>query len=129
MATITRELTIASAPDAVWRAIRDVAQTHRLFPGVLVSTTMEPGVRTVTFADGRVVREPILSIDDTRRRLAWTVAGGPLAHHNASMQVVEEGGKTRLIWITDVLPDAAAPVIEAIVEKGATALARSLAEV
>jgi carbon monoxide dehydrogenase subunit G len=127
MATITREITVSSDPDTVWRAIRDVEETHRLFPGVLVSTTIEPGVRVVTFADGRVVREPILSIDDERRRLAWTVSGGPLAHHNASMQVVADGDRTRIVWTTDVLPDAAAPVIEQIVERGSVALARSLA--
>src|SRR5438093_74994 len=120
MATITRELTVAAPPDAVWRVIRDVGGAHRLFAGVVTATRLEPGARVVTFADGREVREPIVAIDDERRRFAWTATGGPLVHHAASLQVQAAGdGLSRIVWITDVLPDAMAPAIEGIVERGA----------
>ncbi|HVK75335.1 MAG TPA: SRPBCC family protein [Kofleriaceae bacterium] len=128
MATIYKEVTVDVAPDRVWAAVRDVGAYHqRLFPGVLTATRLEPGARVVTFDDGREVREPIVAVDDAHRRVAWTVTGGPLAFHHASMQVVGDGaGPTRLVWITDVLPDEAAPMIAAIVERGAAVLVPTL---
>ncbi len=128
MATIYREISVDATPDDAWSAVRDVGAYHqRLFPGVLAKTVLEPGVRTVTFVDGMVVREPIVSIDDAHRRVAWTVEGGPLAHHNASIQVLAEpDGRTRVVWITDVLPDAAAPMVEKMVDGGAAAMKKAL---
>jgi carbon monoxide dehydrogenase subunit G len=127
MATIWKEITVDLSPDAAWDAVRDVGAAHqRLFPGVLTATRMEDGARVVTFADGREVREPIVAIDEERRRVAWTVSGGPLAHHQASMQVIAEGERARIVWITDVLPDAAAVMVAAIVERGAAAMRKNL---
>jgi hypothetical protein len=128
MASILRELTVPAHPDRVWDAVRDVGHAHeRLFPGVLTDVQLDGDVRVVTFADGRVVREPIVAIDDHHRRVAWTVAGGPLAHHAASIQVLADpGGGSRVVWITDVLPDAAAPMITAVVAAGAAAMATAL---
>jgi carbon monoxide dehydrogenase subunit G len=128
MATLYREITVDAKPDDAWSAVRDIGAYHqRVFPGVLTATTLEPGVRTVTFADGTVVREPIVSIDDAHRRVAWTVEGGPLAHHNASIQVfAEPDGRSRVVWITDVLPDAAAPMVEKMVDGGAAVIKEAL---
>jgi carbon monoxide dehydrogenase subunit G len=128
MATIWKEVTVDAAPQDVWPAVRDVGQAHeRLFPGVLTATRVEPGVRVVTFADGQVVREPIVTIDEAHQRVAWTVEGGPLTHHNASLQVLaESGGKSRIVWITDILPDAAAPTIQALIDRGAAAMKDAL---
>jgi hypothetical protein len=127
VATIYREITVEAAPDDTWSAIRDVGAYHeRVFPGVLTACTLDGDVRTVTFADGKVMREPIVSIDDAHRRVAWTVDGGPLAHHNASIQVfAASGGGTRLVWITDVLPEAAAPMVEKLVDGGAAVLKKT----
>ncbi len=36
----------------------------------------------------------------------------------------DDGSRTRLVWITDVLPDEIAPAISALVEAGAAAIAR-----
>ncbi len=124
MATIWQEITVDAPAEQVWEAVRDVGRAHeRLFPGVLRDARLENGVRTVTFANGQVVREPIVSIDDTLQRVAWTVEGGSLAHHNASLQVLAQGPtQSKILWITDILPDAAEPTIRKIVEGGAAAL-------
>ena len=124
MATIWKELKVDVAADAAWNAIRDFSGAHRLFAGVVTATRMEPGGRVVTFADGSEVREPLVAVDDEHRRLAWTVTGGPLTHHAASLQVVPDGDGSRIVWITDILPDAAQPAIAGIVEHGAGALQR-----
>ena len=73
MATIAVEVTTAAAPSLVWDAIRDIGALHtRLVPGFVVATELVPGGRRVTFGNGRVVVEPIISSNDDMRRLAWT---------------------------------------------------------
>ncbi|HEY1933701.1 MAG TPA: hypothetical protein VGG99_16940 [Acetobacteraceae bacterium] len=89
---------------------------------------MEGDVRVVTFADGRVVPERIVGIDDTRRRMAYAAVGVPeRKHHNASFQVFSNGvGASRLVWITDVLPDTLADVFAGNMEKRLAIVKRQL---
>lgn len=128
MATIHREILIDARPEEVWAAVRDVGAVHRrLAPGVVVDTRLDGDARTVTFANGSVVRELIVAVDDATRRVAYAAVGGRAAHHNASMQVLDDGtGRTRLVWITDVLPHDLAAPIGAMVEQGMTAMQRAL---
>ncbi|MGH8076664.1 MAG: SRPBCC family protein [Lysobacter sp.] len=128
MATIHKELLIDTAPEHAWEAVRDVGAPHsRLVPGVLVDTRMHGGARVVTFAQGLVARELIVSVDDHARRLAYAWVGGKATHHNASMQVFADGDAgTRLVWITDLLPDELAGPIGALIEQGMTAMQHAL---
>ncbi len=128
MATIHREVLIAAAPDAVWDAVRDVGNVHRrLVPGVLTDARLEGDARVVTFANGLVARELIVTVDDEMRRFAYASIGGRAKHHNASMQVFAEGEvRTRLVWVTDVLPHEVAAPVGALVEQGAALMKRTL---
>jgi len=67
--------------------------------------------------DGHLVRELIVTVDDELRRLVYAVIEGArpsLRHHRASFQVLPDGdGRSRLRWITDLLPDSVAGLIEA----------------
>ena len=128
MATIHKEITVEAAPDAVWAAVRDVGAVHeRLVPGIVVAATLDGDVRTVTFANGMVVREQIVTIDDAAMRLVYAATGGRTTHHNASLQVfAEEPRRTRLVWITDLLPAEAAGPVAALVEQGAAIMKATL---
>ncbi len=131
MATITKTIISTASPDAVWSAIRDIGALHtRLVPGFVVDTRVEPGspvVRVVTFANGSVVREPIVSSDDQARRLVWTVEGGVATHFNGSVEVLSgASGGSHVVWRTDVLPDAAAATIDAAMTAGAAAMTTAL---
>lgn len=56
-------------------------------------------------------------IDDATRRLACAAVGGFSKHHHASMQVFAEGQQSsRLVWITDVLPNEVVGPIGALIE-------------
>ena len=108
MASIIKEITIDAPADAVWDAVADFGAVHRRFaPGFVTNVELVPGARMVTFGDGTVAKELFLGVDHERRRLAYSIDNERLAHHSASFQVLDEGGgKSRLIWTVDVLPDA-----------------------
>jgi hypothetical protein len=130
MATIRKEILINAPADEVWDVIRDVGAIHTRFaPGFVVDTRLEEGggARIVTFANGNIARELIVTLDNDTRRLVYAVVGGRASHHNASFQVfpTPEGG-TSLVWITDVLPDTVAPAFTGMIEGGATAIKRTL---
>jgi carbon monoxide dehydrogenase subunit G len=128
MACVSKEILIDADPETVWSAVRDVGAVHRrLATGFVADTRLDGNARIVTFANGAVVRELIVSIDDRARRLSYAAVGGRSAHHNASMQVFVEGeNRTRLVWITDVLPDEVAGFIGAMVDQGAAAIKKTL---
>jgi hypothetical protein len=129
MATIRKEMRVARAPGDVWDAFRDVGAIHtRLARGFVTDTTLEEGSRVVTFANGFVARELIVTVDDAGRRLAYAVVGSPnLTHHSASFQVFEDGAGARVVWIADILPDAAATTIGGMMEAGMEAMRTTLA--
>ena len=116
MATIRKEVHIEAPADTVWDALRDVGALHtRVAPGFVTDVRMEEGARIVTFGNGMVARELIVSVEDDVRRLVWSIVGGRLTHHNGSAQVFAEGPEaSRFVWTTDLLPDALAPSIEAM---------------
>ena len=127
MASIHREIRIEACPDEVWDALRDVGAIHtRLAPGFVTDVKLEPGARVVTFGNGRVARELIVSVDDTARRLVWSVVGGAMTHHNASAQVFPDGSGCRFVWIADLLPDALEPTIAGMIEQGLAVIGRTL---
>ncbi|MFY0562768.1 SRPBCC family protein [Archangium lansingense] len=129
MGTIRKEIVIHAPAEEVWRALRDVGRAHeRLTPGVLVDCRMEGAARIVTFANGMVVKERIVTVDDAAMRVTYAVIEGGPAHHNASMQVFAEGPRTsRLVWISDFLPDEFAQVAAPLIEAGAEAMKKALA--
>jgi hypothetical protein len=126
MATIHEEITVPARPEEVWSALRDVGAIHtRLAPGFVVDTRLEEGARVVTFGNGMVAREVIVTIDDGARRLVWSVVGGPMTHHNASAQVLADGAGSRFVWIADILPDELAPAVGAMIRQGLAAVKRT----
>jgi len=128
MASIHREVVIDAPPERVWDALRDVGAIHqRLAPGFVTDVKLEPGARMVTFGNGMVVREIIVDVDEDARRVAWSATGGPLSHHNASAQVFAEGaGRTRFVWIADLLPNEMAPPIAGMIDQGMGVIQKTL---
>src|SRR5215468_9092917 len=126
MASIRKEMLLHAAPETVWSAIRDVGSVHRrLAPTFVADCRLEDagGARVVTFANGLVARELIVDIDDGARRLVWAVVGGRPTHHNASLQVfAEASGRSRIVWIADLLPGDLALPIGGMMEQGMGAM-------
>jgi carbon monoxide dehydrogenase subunit G len=128
MASIRKEILTQARPDDVWDALRDIGGLHtRLVPGFVTDTRLEPGARVVTFGNGVVVRELIVTVDDGERRVVWSVVGGSMTHHNASAQVFADAkGLTKVVWIADLLPDEAAGPVAAMIEQGMAVMKQTL---
>jgi Polyketide cyclase / dehydrase and lipid transport len=128
MASIRKEIETDARPKDVWAAVRDIGALHtRLVPGFVIATRLEPGVRVVTFGNGMEIREPIVDLDDTARRLVWTAEGVGTTHYNASVQVFEgTGWGSRVVWIADLLPHDRKGQIEAMMDQGMAVMKKTL---
>lgn len=127
MASIHKEVIVRARPEAVWEAVRDVGFVHqRLLPGLLVEAHLEGDARVATWANGMVVRELIVTIDDEARRFAYSAVGGRATHHNSSMQVFADTEGSRFVWITDLLPNELAGFVAGLVEQGSVVIKQTL---
>lgn len=116
----------------MWAGLRDVGAVHeRLMPGYVTGTRIEGSHRYLTMADGWVVHELVVGVDDEARRLAYAVVEGArpaLEHHHASFQVFADGpGRSLVVWTTDLLPDERAPDVRLRVARGSEVMAQALA--
>ena len=128
MASLRKEIVLAVPADRVWSALRDFGAVHRrLAPGFVTDATMEgDDVRIITFFNGATARETLVGRDDTRRRLAYAIIGGPASHYAASAEVMDTDGGCRFVWTVDVLPDALASYIDDMMTRGAAAMKATL---
>ena len=128
MATVRKETEIARNQAFVWDAVRDVGAIHkRLVPGFVTDCKLEGDSRIVTFGNGMVVREIIVSVDDEICRHAWSARGQPFTHHNASLQVFPEGNeKCRVVWIADMMPNEIANTVGEMVAQALAVMKQTL---
>lgn len=125
MASIRKEMHLAAPLEKVWQALADFQNVHtRLAPGFVVdSKPAGDSARVVTFANGSVVKETLVTLDEERHRLVYVVSSERISHHNASAELVAEGtAHCRFVWTTDVLPNEIAPYIDAQMAEGASAM-------
>lgn len=126
MATIVKEALVRVQPAVAWAAIRDFGNVHRLFPNMLIESTLEGQERVVSFRDGRSIRETLVTSDDAAMRLVYAIVNGNLRHYQASVHVAPAPQGSRVVWTVDLLPDDAAPMISRIMDAGIADLKAAL---
>jgi hypothetical protein len=127
MVSLYREIPLETDAARAWATLRDSHNLARVFAGVLTDVRVEGDLRTVTFANGNVIQERIVAVDDAHRRVAYTVCGPNFEQHAASMQIVDgPEGRCRLVWISDFLPDERRAMVEPLMDAGCAAAARNL---
>jgi len=127
MSTLHNSIFIDVAPEKVWDAARDIGALHtRLVPGFVVDTKLEGDARIVHFGNGMVAREVIISVDDERKRLAWSAEGGQTKHYNAVLQIHAQGSGSSVEWTTDLLPHQMAGAIQGLQEQALAIMKRTL---
>ena len=130
MAWIQIEFDVEADCSLVWQVIGDWADGPvRMAPGFVTSAEADGDVRVVTFADGFVARERLVSRDDQAYRIAYSLIGDALRpeHDNAVMQVVAEGPqRSHFVWSRDVLPPDAAGPLQAAMQQAAPIIKHAL---
>ena len=128
MASIYKEIALDARADDVWDAIRDFGAVHRrVASDFLLDARLDGDARIVTFSNGTVAREVLVTCDDARKRLVYAVASERVKQHSASIQIIADGDRSRMIWITDVLPNEIAPYIDGQMELSAAAIQKTFA--
>jgi hypothetical protein len=127
MTSISKHIDLDAPAVDVWAAVRDFGALHeRLAPGFVTDCHLDgTGARNVTFFNGGTAREMLVGIDDPGRRLAYSIVESRFGftHHNAAVSVDDEGdGRSRLTWTCDLLPDAVADPVAAMMDLGLTAV-------
>ena len=128
MASVYKEISLDARPEEVWAALRDYGAVHqRVAPGFVTDCRLEGDSRIVTFANGNVAQERLVTMDEARMRLVYAVVSPRVKQHSASIQVFADGESgSRVVWITDVLPNEIAPYIDAQMDLGVAAMQKSL---
>ena len=128
MATNRREQTLNVPAAKVWDAVRDFGQVHtRVAPGFLTKLDLDKGDRVITFFNGMVARERLVTIDDAAMRLVYTVVEGRPTHYNGSVQVIADGeGRCRVVWTIDLLPDELGSVVGGMMDHAAPFMKKAL---
>ena len=99
----------------------------RLVPGFVMDCKLDGDSRIVIFANGMVVRELIVDVDDKTCRHSWSARAESLTHHNASVQVFSVGDdKSRVVWIADLLPNELAGAIGEMIQQGLDTMKQTL---
>ncbi|MEU7138733.1 SRPBCC family protein [Nocardia sp. NPDC046473] len=123
MASVKKELVIEVPAENIWAIIRDFAAGPvRMAPGYAIDCKLVgPDTRVVDFANGTTLRERLVTIDDDEQRFVYSIIGGSVTpeHNNATMQVFPLGdGRSRFVWIHDVLPAELAQAFDAGMDEG-----------
>jgi carbon monoxide dehydrogenase subunit G len=129
MGSIRKEFIVDADATKVWAALRDFGAVHqKLAKGFVTDSKLEGDVRTVTFVNGMTARERLIDCDDAQRRLVYSVIDGRPTHYNAVAQVFEEGsGKSRFVWVIDILPNELVGPIGGMMDMGVAAIKKTLA--
>ena len=127
MATLRKQIPLNAGPANVWSAVRAFDQVHtRVVPGFLTKLEMQGGDRIITFFNGLVARERLVTVDDEQCRLVYAVVEGRPSHYNAAVQVFPEGDGSRLVWTIDLLPNDLAPAIGGMMDHAAGFMKKTL---
>ncbi|MDI1284035.1 MAG: SRPBCC family protein [Reyranella sp.] len=128
MATLRREISLNAPLEKVWPAIRDFDHVHvRVAPGFLTAGKMDKGDRILTFFNGMVARERLVTADDETHRLVYSVVEGQASHYNAAVQILAEGkDKSRLVLTIDLLPNELAPAIGGMMDQAVGIMQKTL---
>jgi len=124
MASIHKEIFLDAPASEVWDALADFgALPTRLVPGFVIDTKLDGDARIVTFSNGTVARERLVTCDHERQRLVYAIVSERITQHSASAQVFADGSaRCRFVWTADVLPNEIAPYMSSQMDLGLAAM-------
>ena len=115
--------------DTVWEAVRGFGALDQMAAGFVTDCHLDGTDRVVTFFTRSVLRERLITTDDARRRLVWSIVDGPYVHHNGAVELFEQGsGGTRFVWTSDLLPNALEAVTAGMMDQGLDTIQASFSQ-
>jgi carbon monoxide dehydrogenase subunit G len=119
MATLRTHLTIDRPADEVWSVVSDAGNISAWFPMVQTSTA-DGGQRHCELDGGVPLDEEIVTNDAELRRFQYRIVGGavPVTSHLGTVDVLEQGGSSLVVYSTEVTPDEVAGTLGPAVEDG-----------
>jgi mxaD protein len=126
MATGRAEVTIARAPEDVWKLVGQFGGLDTWMPGI-ESCVVEGDVRKISLT-GMEIEEQLRDLDDSARRITYSVIKSPvpLEHHEATITVEPDGDGSRVTWDVEVRPDEMLPIFVSTYEGALQAVKQSL---
>jgi len=119
MATLRTHLTIDRPADQVWAVVSDAGAISTWFPMVQTSTASGED-RHCTLEGGVPLEEKIVTNDPDLRRFQYRIVGGgmPAQSHLGTIDVIEQGETSLVIYSTEITPDELAGTLGPAIEDG-----------
>ena len=104
--TVAQSIELAATPDEVWSLLGDFGGGwHPLIVRISLAGTGIGQIRTIETIDGKEIVERLEAIDDAKRFFRYTsIAGMPVSHYTATLEVAPKGGGTVVNWRVQFLP-------------------------
>ena len=105
MATLRETIHINATPDTVWAEVRDPLSVLNFFDA-LETAEMVGSARKIKMGDISITEE-IVTVDDDLRRFQYSITEMPLPveYHLSTIDVLEDGDGTLIVYGVDVRPD------------------------
>ena len=122
MATIRETIHIDASPDTVWAGVRDPLAVTNFFDA-LDSCEMVGNARKIKMGDITIVEE-IVTVDDDLRRFQYSITEMPIPveFHLATIDVLEDGDGTLIVYGADVRPDMLKDILAPTISGAAAAM-------
>lgn len=124
MASIRIHTRIAASADDVWKVVADTGNIADWFPPVTKSEQVSADLRVVELGPDTVLEERIVTSDGDLRRLQYQITSGlpEGTTHLATIDVIEDGTGSLLVYSTDITPDELGPMIQGALTAGVEGL-------
>jgi len=105
MATLRETIHINATPDTVWAEVRDPLSVLNFFDA-LETAEMVGSARKIKMGDISITEE-IVTVDDDLRRFQYSITEMPIPveFHLSTIDVLEDGDGTLIVYGVDVRPD------------------------
>lgn len=113
MATFRFHTRVPATPDQVWAVLSDVDRIPDWFPGV-DRAEFDGRVRVLSLSDGGTLRAAVVTDDPVLRRFQYSFLDGmpvPIAFHLGTLDVIEDGVGSLVVYSQQVQPDELGAVI------------------
>lgn len=119
LATIRHHVRIDRSPDEVWAAVSDAGSISTWFP-MFEKSSVEGSTRHCTIKGGGQLEEEIVTSDDELRRFQYRIIAGdvPVESHLGTIDVLEDGDGSLVIYSTDVAPEPVAKQMNGALAQG-----------